>query len=310
MIKKLKPAGNFLWGQGWIVLLYTSIIWGCNAVAAKLATGEISPMFLVFFRWLIVCTILWPFIRKDFLLNKDILINDWKKLLGMGFSGFTGFSALYYLAAYKTSALNITILQSSMPPMIMLGSWLLFKEKLGILRFLGMMLSITSIIVIGTKGDLNQLIGLSFNYGDLAIILACALYAIYTLSLRNRPKVPAIVFFFGMSISALLSSLVLVCIEIFSGYTYMPTLKGMLVLIFVAFGPTLSAQLAYMRGVELLGPSRASLFPSLVPAFGAIFAVVILNEPFKLYHLIALTLGLSGICLSEMIFKRIKLVSA
>lgn len=264
-----------------------------------MATGEISPMCLVFLRWLIVCSILGWTIRRQIKKDAHVLLASWKRLLGMGFAGFTGFSALFYLAAYKTTAVNITILQSSMPPLVMLGAWIFFKERATGMRLIGMIMALSSIVVIATRGDIETLASMAFNIGDLAIVLACVLYAAYTLSLRKRPAVPSLVFFFGMSISALLSSFPLAAVEIASGHAYWPSSTGFVILLFVAFGPSLTAQLAYMRGVELIGPGRASLFPSLVPAFGALFAVIILGEPFAPYHGLALLLGLGGVYLSE-----------
>ena len=299
MLKILKSFPHKIWGNPWIVLFYTASIWGCNAVAAKLATNQISPMCLVFLRWVIVCSILGFFLRKAISLHSSTLISSWKKLLWMGFAGFTGFSALFYLAAYKTTAVNITLLQSSMPPLVMLGAIIFFREKVTIIRVIGMAMALSGMFVIATRGDLKQLLLLNFNLGDVAIILACLLYAAYTLSLRNRPLIPSLVFFFGMSISALISSLPLAVGEVAGGYAYWPSLEGFLILIFVAFGPSLTAQLAYMRGVELIGPARASLFPSLVPAFGALFSIIILGENFESYHLCALILGLGGVYIAE-----------
>lgn len=275
------------------------MIWGCNAVAAKMATGEISPMCLVFLRWLIVCTLLGWFIRRQVMRDAAILQASWKRLLYMGFAGFTGFSALFYLAAYKTTAVNITLLQSSMPPLVMLGALIFFKDRINGKQLLGMVMALSGMMVIAIRGEIETLTSLTFNIGDIAIILACILYAAYTLALRNRPPVSSLVFFFGMSISALLSSLPLAVAEVALGYAYWPSWTGIWLLIFVAFGPSLTAQLAYMRGVELIGPGRASLFPSLVPAFGALFAVIILGESFAAYHALALTLGLGGVYLSE-----------
>ncbi len=305
MLKILKSFPHKIWGNAWIVLLYTASIWGCNAVAAKLATNQISPMCLVFLRWVIVCSILGFFLKKAINSNAHTLLASWKKLLWMGFAGFTGFSALFYLAAYKTTAVNITLLQSSMPPLVMLGAILFFKEKVTLIRVLGMSLALGGMFVIATRGNLAELLQLNFNIGDVAIILACLLYAAYTLSLRSRPLVPSLVFFFGMSISALISSLPLAIGEVVADYAYWPSTEGLLILIFVAFGPSLTAQLAYMRGVELIGPARASLFPSLVPAFGALFSILILGENFEGYHLCALILGVGGVYIAEAKFGKV-----
>lgn len=295
----LKKVILQLWHSPVLLLLYTASIWGCNAIAAKLAAGNISPMSLVMFRWLMVCTVLAVFLREPIRHNLPLLKANAKRFLWMGFAGFTGFSALFYLAAYKTTAVNITLLQTSMPPFIMLGAWLYFKERLSGFSMIGMGMALFSMVLIAAHGHLETLLHLSFNAGDLAMILACMLYAAYTLSIRTRPALPALVFFFGMAIGGLLTSLPLLLIEVLAGYTYWPNATGWWVLLFVTIGPTLTAQLAYMRGVELIGPSRASMFPCLVPALGAIFAVITLGEPFLPYHAVALILGLSGVYLAE-----------
>jgi drug/metabolite transporter (DMT)-like permease len=67
----------------------------------------------------------------------------------------------------------------------------------------------------------------------------------------------------------------------------------------VALFPSLLSQIFFMRGVELIGPGRAGLFVNLVPVFGAILAVALLAEPFRLYHAAGLALVLGGIWLAE-----------
>lgn len=306
-MKLLGKIVRQLWYSPVLLLLYTASIWGCNAIAAKLAAGNISPMSLVMFRWLIVCTVLAIFLREPIRQEWMRLRSNWRLFLWLGFSGFTGFSALFYLAAYKTSAVNITLLQTSMPPFIMLGAWLYFKEHISGASVIGMLMALFSMVLIASHGRLETLLKLSFNLGDVAVILACILYAVYTLSLRKRPALPALVFFFGMAIGGLLTSLPLLLAEMLAGYTYWPNTTGWWVLAFVTVGPTLTAQLAYMRGVELIGPARASLFPCLVPALGAMFAVITLGEPFLFYHGLALILGLGGVYLAE---ARVKLMKS
>ena len=75
--------------------------------------------------------------------------------------------------------------------------------------------------------------------------------------------------------------------------------------------PSLVSQLLFIRGVELIGANRAGLFVNLVPVFGAILAVAVLGEPFRLYHAVALALVLCGIssggkkpCLSRAVKSR------
>jgi drug/metabolite transporter (DMT)-like permease len=102
-----------------------------------------------------------------------------------------------------------------------------------------------------------------------------------------------------MSAGAFLSSIPLVAVEAAMGRSQWPTWIGLAVLLYVGLGPSLLAQRCYIRGVELIGPSRAGLFINLVPIFGAFLSVVILGETFGLYHAVALVLVLGGILLAE-----------
>jgi drug/metabolite transporter (DMT)-like permease len=135
--------------------------------------------------------------------------------------------------------------------------------------------------------------------GDIWMLIACLFYAGYTLSLRQRPKVPGLVFFAAMAGVAFLISLPLLIAEIMAGHGYWPTPRGWLILGYVAIGPSFLAQLFFMRGVELIGPGRAGVFVNLVPVFAALLAVQILSEPFAWYHGLALVLVLGGIALAE-----------
>jgi drug/metabolite transporter (DMT)-like permease len=103
----------------------------------------------------------------------------------------------------------------------------------------------------------------------------------------------------AMAIAAFVASIPLMIWEVMSGGFIWPTTIGLLALAFAALGPSFLAQLTFMRGVELIGPGRAGVFVNLVPIFGAIMAVVILGEPFALYHLLALLLVVGGIAIAQ-----------
>jgi drug/metabolite transporter (DMT)-like permease len=72
-----------------------------------------------------------------------------------------------------------------------------------------------------------------------------------------------------------------------------------LILGFIGLFPSFLAQLSFMRAVQLIGPARAGLFINLVPLFGALLAVLVLGEPFALFHLVALVLIMGGILTAE-----------
>uniref|UniRef100_UPI0035B0FDD6 DMT family transporter n=1 Tax=Rhodoblastus sp. TaxID=1962975 RepID=UPI0035B0FDD6 len=250
-------------------------------------------------RWLIVCAVLTPLARGPFMANLPVLRRHWRFLAAMALSGYTVFNVLFYLAGYWTSAVNITLLQSSIPPMVLAGAALFKGEKVTSRQVAGMGVSFLGVGLIATRGDITHLGALSFNLGDLMLLAACALYAGYTIALRGRPHLPPLVFFAGMAVAAFIGSLPFLGAELAMGHAYWPSAKGWGLVVFVALAPSLLSQLFFMRAVELIGPGRAGIFSNLTPLFGAFFAIVLLGEPFHLYHAAAMALGLAGLALAE-----------
>lgn len=285
--------------QPYLLLGLTALLWGGNAVAGRLAVGEISPMALTCLRWVIVVAILVPSMGSQVLSEWPALAPRWRLILFMGALGFTGFNALFYAAAHHTSAVNLTIFQGSIPVLVLLGTVLLFKAPIRLLQVLGMVVTMGGVVVVAAKGDLEVLRALALNIGDVWMLLACVFYAGYTLGLRNRPLVSGFVFFTAMAVVAFVTSVPLLVYEVAIGAVQWPTAKGWLVLLYVGLMPSLVSQIFFMRGVELIGPARAGLFVNLVPVFGSLLAVVLLGEPFAVYHALGLALVLGGIWLAE-----------
>lgn len=163
----------------------------------------------------------------------------------------------------------------------------------------GVVVTLGGATVAATHGDWSVLRTLSFKVGDGLMLAACLFYAGYTVALPSRPKVAALTFFSAMAGAALLTSLPLLLAEWLAGNLIWPTAKGWAVVAFVALGPSLAAQLAFMRGVETIGPNRAGLFVNLVPVFGALLAVVLVGEPFGAVEGLALAMVLCGIAIAE-----------
>jgi drug/metabolite transporter (DMT)-like permease len=246
-----------------------------------------------------VVTILVPLLGRKVLAAWPSLRPRLTAILLMGGLGFTAFNALFYAAAHHTSAVNLTIFQGAIPVLVLLGSTLFFRTRVGALQIVGMIITMAGVAAVAVKGDLEVLRTLALNIGDVWMLVACVLYAGYTLGLRDRPAVPAFVFFTAMALVAFVTSIPLLLAEIARGAVQWPTQKGWAVLLYVGLFPSLLSQIFFMRGVELIGPARAGLFVNLVPVFGALLAVMVLGEPFAVYHAAGLALVLGGIWLAE-----------
>jgi drug/metabolite transporter (DMT)-like permease len=285
--------------KAYVLLLLTTLFWGGNAIAGKLAAGHVSPMLLTGARWAAAFILLlalglprlvadWPAIRTRFWL-----------LVGLGALGFTVFNVALYTALLYTTAINVSIEQAGMPMLIFLANFLLFRMRVTWAQILGFLLSIFGVALTASHGSLARLTTLDLNFGDALMLLAVLVYSAYTVALRFRPVIHWQSMMIMLCGSAAVTSIPFVVAEFWYGAAILPDAQGWAVIAYTVFFPSILAQAFYIRGVELIGANRAGLFINLVPVFGTLLSVLILGEDFQLYHGLALVLVLGGIWLAE-----------
>ncbi len=287
------------WNNAYLLMIATTLIWAGNSVASRLAVDNITPMALTAFRWMGVCLIMPVLLRRQIAEQMPQIKAHWLHIALLGIAGFTAFNTLMYVAAYSTSAINIGILQGSIPIFVLLGAFIAYRIPIGAMQALGVLVTLLGVAVTASRGDFQVLANFRFAPGDLLMILACFFYAGFTVAVRNRPPMPQLVFFTVAAGFACLFSLPMLATEIALGHFHMPTPAGWAILAFTVIGPSILSQLSFMRAIELIGPGRAGVFVNLVPVFAPILAVLILGEPFGLFHAVALVLVLGGILIAE-----------
>jgi drug/metabolite transporter (DMT)-like permease len=292
-------APRRLWDRPLLLMSATSLIWAGHAVVGKLAVGEIGPMTLTFLRWGLAVPLIGFAARNALARDWPLLRAHWRLILCLGAFGYTAFNALFYLAAHYTGALNMALIQACIPALVLIGAALGMGARPTLAQALGALVTMAGVAVVASQGDPRRLAALGVNFGDLLLLVSCALYAWYALALRRRPAVSAISFLAAMALAALLTSIPPVLFEVARDGLRWPSARGFGVLLYAALGPAFLSQLLFMRGVELIGPGRAGVFVNLVPIFGAFMAVVLLGEPLAPYHIIALALVIGGIALAQ-----------
>lgn len=281
------------------LLALTSLFWAGNAVASRLAVGEITPMLLVFLRWIMVIAVLWPLFGAELRAHWHLVRPRLRICILMAALGFTGFNALFYIAGHRTAAVNIGILQGSIPVFVLLLALVVHGTRITGMQVLGVALTLVGVGLVATRGDPAAMIEIGFNPGDLLMLIACGLYAFYAVALARRPAMPGRAFFTLMALIAAITSLPLAIAEAAIGGLVLPTPTGWMITLYVAIFPSCLAQLFFLRGVDLIGPGRAGVFVNLVPVFAALLAVLVLGETFAWYHAAALALVLGGIWLAQ-----------
>jgi drug/metabolite transporter (DMT)-like permease len=288
----------------YLILVLTVAFWGGNAVAGKAAVGNIDPYALTILRWGGAFIAILPFALPVLATDGPKIMRKWWLYLIFGGIGYAAFNVFLYVAAYFTSGVNIALDQVGINILVMLGNFVFYKVRVRLLQLLGVGLTILGVTATATHGDLGRLLALDVNFGDLLVLLACIGYAAYSLLLRYRPATDWKSFVFASFLIAFLTSLLFQAtlgggLAQFVAALPHITATGWLIALYTMLFPSLISQMLYVRGVELIGPNRASLFINLIPLFGALGAVVILGESLQPFHLIAGALIVVGIILAE-----------
>ena len=285
----------------YLLLVLATLGFGGNAVASRMAVGQISPMMLTSTRWGLVLAILLITCSRQVANGWPRVRSQWRAVLLMGACGYTAFNALNYVAAHYTSAVNLSIIQGAIPLMVLLGGLVLRHAPVRPAQIAGVAVAMAGVLLVASGGHLETLLKLKFNIGDLMMLAATVLYAGYALALRSRAGGGggALGFFFGLAAAAFVTSLPLLAIEWARGGLQPPTAKGWAIMAFIALAPSFLSQILFIRAVALIGPARAGLFINLVPVLGALLAVLVLGEPLGLHQVLALALVLGGIAVAE-----------
>ncbi|WP_416186706.1 DMT family transporter [Fulvimarina sp. 2208YS6-2-32] len=281
------------------LLALTTLFWGGNAIAGKLAAGHVSPMLLTLIRWTFACLFMAPFALSHVKADWPVVRERFVTLFLLGACGFTLFNASLYTALNYTTAINVTIEQSSMPLIVFVLNFLLFRTGVTAFQVAGFLLTFVGVALTASHGDLTTLLTLSLNRGDALMLFGVLVYGTYTVALRYKPNLSWQSTIFCLSVAALIAAIPFALAEYALGATNLPDAQGLTAALYTAIFPALIAQSLYIKGVEAIGPNRANLFVNLVPIYGAILAVLILGETLHGYHLAALAFVIGGILLAE-----------
>ncbi len=291
----MKNPMTWLWSQPVFLMTLTTLFWAGNTVAGKTAVGHISPGLLTFSRWGLLSLILAFIYGKQMSAVWPELQSRWMYVAAMGALGLAAFNLLFYISAHHTTAVNIGILQGSIPIIVLIGAFFIYRTRITGLQVLGATVGLIGVVTVALRGVPSQLADLRLNEGDILMASACIFYAGYTLGLKNRPKISGIVLFTYFAIAGSLLSAPVAFLEWWNGSIIWPDGTGWLVIVYVTIFPSFLSQIFFLRSVDLIGPGRSGVYVNLTPIFAALLAVVLLSEIFQLYHTIALALVVLGL---------------
>ena len=287
--------------KAYLFLTLAALFWSGNFIVGKAAsTYEIPPFSLNFYRWLFAFLILLPFTYKELISQKNYVFKNLGLFIILGITSITIFNSIVYYSLYYTQVISGILMISTIPVWILFFASFLKIEKTNLFQILGVILSLTGVLFIVTKADIQLIKELEFNKGDLSMVIGMLSWAIYSALLRKKTH--------PISQLALLE-IIIICgfiflvpiyfIEMSFGNKIVLGLPFILTLGYVVLFPGIFAFLFWIKGIDIIGANRSGVFLHLMTIFGALMAIVILGEKFMFYHFLGAIFIIAGITLSN-----------
>jgi len=281
-------------------LVLTPLFWAGNAVVAKSVVGEIPPLSMSFWRWVIALTILLPFGLPGVWRQRRVIREHALSILALATFSVAAFNSLLYFAAVTTTATNIALINATIPIMVALLAWLLLGDRTRPIQALGIGLAVLGILAVVARGDLSVLTGLRAQPGDLIMVLAVSSWGLFSVLLRCQAVPLAPLTFLTVQIACgtmVILPFFLVDLLFFSGGFELNASTALPMMYFAIF-PGILAYAFWNHGVHRIGPAKAAIFMYLTPVFASVMAGIFLGERLGLFHVIGGLLILAGLFLA------------
>lgn len=283
----------------YLLLTLTALFWSGNMVVGRGIRADVPPLAMAFWRWLLAFLLILPLAAPHFRTQWPLLRRSWRSVTLLGLLGVGGYNTFAYLALQTTTATNAVLLNSFIPVATMAIAWLVLGKRLSLPSCLGVAVSLAGALTIVARGELAVLLNFNLNQGDLWMLLAITVWALYTIGLAWRPAgVDAMLLLAAFTAVGLAALLPAYLWEMAQGHSIRAHAGSLAALAYVGIFPSFIGYIFYNRGVAEVGASRASLFIHLMPVFGTLLSAIFLGEQPQHFHYVGISLIFIGIFLT------------
>ena len=279
-------------------LAVVPVIWGGTFIAGRVLALAVPATVGATLRFVAASAAL---LAASLLLEGRLPRLDRRQLaatLALGATGVFAYNLLFLGALTRMPASRTSLIVALNPVVtIALSAWL-FKERMTRLRLFGIVLALTGVWTVVTRGDpLGSLAG-AIGPGEVMMFGAVCSWAAYTLIgrgvLRGLTPLAASTYasLFG---TAMLAAVAMPDLLRLDGAALSPA--AIASVLYLGLLGTGVAFVWYYRAVQRLGPSRTVIFNNLVPVFGAGFGVTLLGEPLLPSMVVGGALAVTGVML-------------
>ena len=155
----------------YLMITTNVLLWSISVVIGKGVHKEIPLIGLNFWRWVFGALFLAPFGWREVSQNTAVIKEYWRVYMAQGIF-MVGGAALLFTSLYFTSAINASLVNTTQPAITAFLAWIILKDRLKKVQYLGIFSAISGVIFMIVKADLDTLFSVDINIGDFIVILA------------------------------------------------------------------------------------------------------------------------------------------
>jgi len=284
----------------YLKLLLTAIFWGGTFVAGRLVTQNVGPYSISFLRYTIASILLllltWRIEGKLPILQKSQII----PVLLLGIIGIFIYNVMFFKGLKIIEAGRAALIIATCPIFITICMAIFLKEKISLLKGLGIVISVCGAIIVISKGNLFRIFKGGLGLSELYIF--CCVLSWVTYSVIGKSVMKNLSPLASVSYSATVGAIALLAPALFEGLILnianQSALDWLCISYLGVFG-TVIGFVWYYQGVERIGPTKAGLFINFVPISAILCAFFILEEQITLSLVIGAVLVISGVYLTN-----------
>ena len=284
----------------YIKLILTAILWGGTFIAGRVVAKDVGPFSASFFRFAIASSFLILFVRR---IDGKLILPKKRQMVPVILLGLTGvftYNVFFIKGLKLINAGRASIIIANNPVFIAILSAYFFKEKLNMIKAVGIIISVTGAIIVISKGNLNEIVQGNIGWGEIFIF--CCVLSWVAYSLIGKVVMVDLSPLSSVFYSCVIGTFFLffpACFEgIFYNFHNYPITAWLGIFYLGIFG-TVVGFVWYYEGIKKIGPTKASLFINFVPVSAVILAFMILDEPITLSLFIGTILVCAGVYLTN-----------
>jgi len=284
----------------YLKLVLAMVFWGGAFVAGRIVVRDVGAFSTAFLRFALASVLLGVVVFVRYGKFPKITWRQFGEIAVLGFSGVFLYNSCFFMGLKTVEASRASVIVAANPVIIVLLAAYFFKERLGVVKVVGIVLSLAGAVTVISKGHPGEIFRGQLGAGEVYIFCCVLTWAVYPL--------------LGKRVMKRLTPLVAVAYSVMAGTVmlFVPAwVEGLFVdmascpavgwcgIVYLGVFPTVIAFVWFYEGIHKLGAGRAGLFINFVPVFAVLSAYLILKEPVTWSLLAGMAMVVLGVYLTN-----------